>query len=245
MKNDLKSKIEHLGAIITGTQKEFAEIKFWKNQIRKCIDWYRGDLPELFGTPSPVEKVNAHLEKDAAILTFFRDHQTVKYGKDLNLDTEIFSGMKVLDVGSGPFPSALYFQNAEVYCLDPLMGKYIQAGYPIHCYDKRAKFVNSMAETMPFDDEYFDAVISVNAIDHVNDFKKTALEIRRVLKPNGIFRMHVHYHPKTTAEPIELNDDIFLRHYDWVPGIKKILETNEKTGTKLVDPRESYVIWGN
>ena len=35
---------------------------------------------------------------------------------------------------------------------------------------------------MPFEDGFFDAVISVNAIDHVNDFAETAKEIKRVLK---------------------------------------------------------------
>jgi len=179
------------------------------------------------------------------LLTFFRDHQEVKYLKDLHLDENAFSGMKVLDIGSGPFPSGLCYKNAEIYCLDPLMGKYIEAGYPIHCYDSRAKFVQAMAEDIPFEDGYFDAVISVNAIDHVNDFAKTATEIQRVLKPGGRFRMHAHYHPKTTAEPIELNDEVFLHHYNWVHNLKRIHESNQKTGTVLSDTREKYVVWGN
>jgi len=192
-----------------------------------------------------MNKISSHSLKNAALLTFFRDHQQVKYLKDLHLEEDAFTGMKLLDIGSGPFPSGLCYKNAEVYCLDPLMAKYFEAGYPIHCYDNRAKFVQSMAEDMPFDNGYFDAVISVNAIDHVNDFGKTANEIQRVLKPGGRFRMHVHYHPKTTAEPIELNDDVFLKHYSWVSNLQKISESNEKLGTVLTDPSEKYVVWGN
>ncbi len=245
MKNSLKSKFEHLVSILTGTSKEFAEIKFWRKQIDSYVKWYNGELPELYGTSSPVNKIKSHSLKNAALLTFFRDHQEVKYLKDLLLDENAFPGMKVLDIGSGPFPSGLCYRQAEIYCLDPLMAKYIEAGYPIHCYDNRAKFVQSMAEDMPFDNGFFDAVISVNAIDHVNDFGKTAKEIQRVLKPGGRFRMHVHYHPKTTAEPIELNDEIFLQHYGWVHNLKRISESKQKTGTVLTDPREKYVVWGN
>jgi ubiquinone/menaquinone biosynthesis C-methylase UbiE len=163
----------------------------------------------------------------------------------LLLDEHELAGMKVLDIGSGPFPSSLTFKNCETYSLDPLMDAYIAAGYPIHCYENRSKFVKSMAESMPFENGYFDAVISVNAIDHVNDFAATAKEIKRILKPNGKFRMHVHYHPKTKAEPLELNDKIFLQHYSWVTNLKKILETKEKIGTSIESKNESYVIWGN
>ena len=245
MKNSLKSKFEHLTSILMGTSKEFAEIKFWRKQIDNYIKWYKGEMPTLYGTPSPANKISSYSLKNAALLTFFRDHQEVKYLRDLQLDENAFSGMKILDIGSGPFPSGLCYKDAEVYCLDPLMAKYIEAGYPIHCYDNRARFVQSMAEDMPFDTGYFDAVISVNAIDHVNDFSKTSREIQRVLKPGGRFRMHVHYHPKTTAEPIELDDEIFLQHYGWVTGLKRISESKQKTGTILIDDREKYVVWGN
>jgi SAM-dependent methyltransferase len=245
MKNSLSSKLEHLVSILTGTKKEFAEIKFWRKQVDNYIKWYQGEIPVLFGTPTPTDKIKMHSLRESALLTFFRDHQMIKYQKDLHLDSTAFSGMKILDIGSGPFPSGLCYKDATIYCLDPLMGKYVEAGYPIHVYDDRAKFVQSMAEDMPFEDGYFDAVISVNAIDHVNDFAKTATEIRRVLKPGGRFRMHVHYHPRTTAEPLELNDDIFLQHYKWVNNLQRIHESNEKTGTVLTDPNEKYVIWGN
>src|SRR5687767_6549890 len=78
-----------------------------------------------------------------------------------------------------------------------------------------------------------------------NAFENIAIEIKRVLKPGGRFRMHVHYHLKTTTEPIELNDEIFLKHYSWVNGLKKIQESKEKTGTLLTNLQEMYVIWGN
>jgi SAM-dependent methyltransferase len=238
-------KLERLFYIMMGKDKEFAEIKFWRRQIAVYVKWYNGEISELYGHPSPREKINAATVELSALLTFFEVHQKYKYKSDLLLNEDEFIGMRILDIGSGPFPSGLCFRECEVYSLDPLMDKYISAGYPLHCYENRAKFVHAKAENMPFENAYFDAVISVNAIDHVNDFAKVASEVKRVLRENGRFRMHVHYHLETTAEPLELNDEIFLKHYDWVKGIKKIHVSKEKTGHTLKDDRECYVVWGN
>lgn len=247
MTDFFKQRLERLIYMINGMDKEFAEIKFWRRQIDKYVDWYEGDLPSIYGhlSPSEGDKIKLANKTLSALLTFFEIHQKPKYVKDLLLDEYAMEGMKILDIGSGPFPSALAFKNCEVYSLDPLIGSYISAGYPLHCYEQRGRFVCSQAETIPFYDGFFDAVVSVNAIDHVNDFEKTALEVRRVLKSGGRFRMHVHYHPKTTAEPLELTDEFFYQNYSWVTGLKKIHESNQKLGTVLTDDREKYVVWGN
>jgi SAM-dependent methyltransferase len=247
MKFFIGRKLERLMYILMGKDKEFAEIKFWRRQIENYKNWYNGSIKELYGHPAPEEKdkvKSANLEL-SAILTFFKTHQTIKYKKDLLLNDDDFMGMKLLDIGSGPFPSSLVFEGCETFSLDPLMDSYISAGYPIHCYEQRARFVKSMAENMPFEDGFFDAVISVNAIDHVNDFGDTAKEIKRILKPGGKFRMHVHYHPKTKAEPLELNDEVFLQHYSWVKDLKKLNVSKHKIGTSLESEHESYVVWGN
>jgi ubiquinone/menaquinone biosynthesis C-methylase UbiE len=245
MSHFLREKFEKLTGKLLGTEKRDAEVRFWKKEILKYIQWYDGNIPELYGNRLPEDKVIAPTKAISAILTFFNVHQKHKYLKDLMLEKDSFTGMKVLDIGCGPFPSALCFEGAEVFSLDPLLDSYISAGYPVHCYEQRGRFVHSSAEHMPFFDQSIDAVISVNAIDHVDDFAQTAREIRRVLKPDGRFRMHVHYHPKTTAEPIELNDEVFLQHYGWVSGIKKLRESKQKVGSVVEDDRELYVVWGN
>jgi SAM-dependent methyltransferase len=88
--------------------------------------------------------------------------------------------------------------------------------------------------------------VSVNAIDHIDDFAGGAEEIRRVLRPDGSFRMHVHYHEATETEPLELNDEVFLEHYGWVPGLRRIAESDSKdAGINRAGPGELYVVWGN
>ena len=231
--------------IVPGSYKYKAEISFWKREIANYIQWYNGRIESHFNTPTPTdsEKIKVRSLEHSAILTWIKLHQEKKYLADLALPTCAFKGMKVLDIGSGPIPSGLVFKQCELYCLDPLFPQYIEAGFPLHYYD-RVKFVSSRAESMPFEDNFFDAVISVNAIDHVDDFIKVAQEIHRVLKPDGKLRMHVHYHKATITEPLELNDFLFEKIYAWVPNLKKVKEVDEKYGSKAKEG-EKYVLWSN
>ena len=246
IKSTIQEKIEKAAGLMTGKEKQNAEVRFWEKEIKRYVEWYDGNIKELYGHPSPgTNKVIAATKELSAILTFFQIHQKPKYLKDLLLDENSFKGLKVLDVGAGPFPSALCFRDAEIYSLDALLDRYLSAGFPLHCYEQRVRFVHAKAESMPLESGSMDAVISVNAIDHVDDFEKTATEIKRVLKPGGRFRMHVHYHSKTTTEPVELNDEIFLKNYSWVTGLKRFQESKEKLGMVLTDPGEKYVVWGN
>jgi ubiquinone/menaquinone biosynthesis C-methylase UbiE len=223
-----------------------AEIEFWQKQIHEYVDWYKG-LKILYATSPPTEcqRVISYSVKVSAILTWFELHQKEKYYKDLDLTRDCFKGMKILDIGSGPFPSALIFLDCEVYCLDPLIPEYLKVGFPIHLYENRAKFSYGYSEEMPFEDNFFDAVLSVNAIDHVNDFEKTALEVKRVLKPGGLIRMHVHYHKATKTEPVEIDDERFIDAYKWVEGIKKLFVSKSKTGYTLENNGEYYALWSN
>ena len=94
-------------------------------------------------------------------------------------------------------------------------------------------FVRAFAEDMPFPSASFDAVISVNAIDHVDDFARAASEISRVLKKDGVLRMQVHYHPPRELEPYSLTDEDVLAHFGHL-GIEKISE--EVPSAQLVTP---------
>lgn len=151
--------------------------------------------------------------------------------------------MKILDVGAGPMPSATCFKNCEVYCLDPLLDRYLSIGFPLHYYPS-ARFIHAQSEDIPVTDNFFDAIISVNAIDHINDFAKTAIELKRVLKPQGLFRMQVHYHPATDCEPLELNDTIFTEAYSWCEGLKKLSQSQESFSMTL-GGNESLTLWSN
>jgi SAM-dependent methyltransferase len=226
--------------------KNDSELEFWKNELKLYIKWYLGEVDTLYGEthPSEEQKIKGQTIKDSAILTWGKIHQEAKYLQDLNLPKDAFTGMRLLDIGSGPIPSALAFENCTLYCLEPLLPGYLALGFPIHYYE-RVKFIHAPSENIPYTDHYFDAIISVNALDHIDDFHRTTLEIKRVLKLNGKIRFHLHYHAPKPLEPIELNDQIIIESFKWCPNFRKIIESKKKRGAELPQGEEVYTVWSN
>jgi len=221
------------------------EIAFWKREIDNYLKWYTGEIDSFYGHPAPSEKEKVKTPKleHSAILTWLELHQKPKYLVDLAVDKKAFSGLKVLDIGAGPMPSGLVFEKVKLYCLDPLVGRYLSAGFPIHYYDD-AKFINASSEDMPFDDNYFDVVVSVNAIDHVDDLNKTSREIQRVLKPGGKLALHVHYHQPTDTEPLVINDRVLKRCFKWAKNFKKVSASQQEYRSN-VPKGQQYALWRN
>lgn len=225
--------------------KQDAELGFWKREIHKYRKWYRGKLEVHYrtGLPASDQKVHLASEADSAIVTWHRLHQEPKYLHDLQLPADAFEGMRLLDVGSGPMPSGTCFKRAKLYCLDPLWPQYLQAGFPIHHYGA-VRFIHAPAEKIPMTDSFFDAVVSVNAIDHVDDIRAVAAEIRRVLKPDGLLRMHVHYHAVKKCEPVAISDRLFQDLFESCGPLIKIATTRRNFSTEL-PADEQFVVWSN
>jgi SAM-dependent methyltransferase len=93
----------------------------------------------------------------------------------------------VFDVGSGPNPYYhSYFKNstgAVFYDMDP----------------KRGDEINFETDALPFPENRFDTVLSMNVLEHIYNHNHLLREMTRVLKPNGdmiIFvPFFVIYHP--------------------------------------------------
>jgi SAM-dependent methyltransferase len=237
---------EHIRRMVSKKKDKYmAEVAFWEKEIDNYVKWYKGELSEHYLTPSPQEdqKVKAHTDSHSAILTWLVLHQQIKYLKDLMLDKSAFSGLRVLDIGSGPMPSAQVFEGCDIYCLDSLLPEYLNIGFPIHYYE-RVKFIHGFAEEIPVQDNFFDAAISVNAFDHLDDIQRTSLEIKRVLKSGGKLRIHTHYHKATETEPLELSDNLMVEVFDWCDSFRKIKESRTKTGA-LAGIDEIFVLWSN
>jgi len=86
----------------------------------------------------------------------------------------------VLDVGCG-ISTVLALLPGHRIGVDPLAARYKQ----IHRYPPGVEVLTSPAETLPFDTESFDLVISSNALDHMTDPAQALSEMRRVLRPDG------------------------------------------------------------
>lgn len=119
---------------------------------------------------------------------------------------EDYKDKKVLDVGCGPRGSLEWADNtSERIGIDPLANKYVRMEGKNH----KMNYINSGAESMPFDDEYFDFVSSLNSLDHVENLGLCIKEIKRVVKKGGSFLLisDIHSFP-TVAEPSNFNWDI-------------------------------------
>ena len=197
-------------------------------------------------TPAPLSEQKIIIKDNpiySAILTWTELHQQPKYLHDLQLHSSIFTGKKVLDIGAGPIPSGICFEGCELYAVDPLMSDYCKLGFPHHLYPQ-VRFIEAYAERLPFDDHFFEVIISVNAIDHVDDLVKVSKELQRVAKSDCLFAIHTHYHEATVCEPIEINDEIFGDLFNWVKGLRIANKTKCSFSSKVGED-EWYVLWSN
>lgn len=98
---------------------------------------------------------------------------------------ELKPGMKVLDAGCGPGIlinqlEAMYKIKGYGCDLSRLALKRAK-----ECGSKKITYKNSVLEKMPFPKNYFDAVVSFDVLEHVENKEKVLSEIARVLKPGG------------------------------------------------------------
>jgi SAM-dependent methyltransferase len=230
--------------------KHLAELRWWERALRDRVEWYRGERT-MYGRrpPAPDEKhVRETVEASAGVTTVALSLN--RYPEALKIPRDHFAGRTILDVGCGPYPLSIAFEDCRIVCLDPLILRYEAAGFPLGEFTDRVTFVRGFAEDMPFPSHSFDAVISVNAIDHVDDFARAAQEITRVLKKDGVLRMQVHYHSPRELEPHALTDDLVLAHLGHL-GIEKISEevpsarARDPDSVPAVDPNERLVVWAN
>jgi SAM-dependent methyltransferase len=99
---------------------------------------------------------------------------------------------RVLDMGSGPLPNLLRglaeIPGIEIYASDYSQAMLDQVAAHFH-EDDAIHFVLADNRHLPFDDAFFDSVISVNSIlpEHRRDVDTMVSEVVRVLKPGGRF----------------------------------------------------------
>jgi ubiquinone/menaquinone biosynthesis C-methylase UbiE len=227
------------------SKKSQSELEFWGAEAMRYQEWFCGTIPFLYKTPSPYPTPHNAFGYDAqapmrAWNTF---HQVPKYLADLALEPGSLRGKIVLDLGSGPFPSASGFEASTLLCLDALLQQYREYGYPSD-WGARVQFIAAMTEAIPLSSHTVDAVISVNALDHVDDIQQTAREIRRVLRPDGLLRLHLHYHAPTTCEPIAFTDEMVEALFSWVRNFHPCAVSRQNFSTDLPEG-EIFKLWSN
>jgi len=117
---------------------------------------------------------------------------------------------KVLDIGSKSIKST-YYQNIQIEKDTQITFTDLYEGDGVVKLDVQERF--------PFEENTFDCIISFHLFEHVFNYQNSAIEIQRVLKPDGKFIIAVPFMHKFHADP-----DDFYRFTD--SAIKKIWESN-------------------
>jgi SAM-dependent methyltransferase len=189
-----------------------AELNYWRGEMINLGKWYRDGTIDWWGIRPPTEAQKLNLSSSWVVNAVYTMHALrPSYTEELQVDRSHFAGRKVLEIGNGPLAPILQFEGCERHCVDPLNNLYVEAGWPLFDYD--IKFLSVGAESLPYPDNHFDAVISVNALDHVDDFDRVAGEMQRVLKPDGEMLFEVEYHAPTVTEPLALDDNYIRRAF--------------------------------
>jgi ubiquinone/menaquinone biosynthesis C-methylase UbiE len=99
----------------------------------------------------------------------------------------------VLEIGVGTGPNLKYFagnENVCVFGMDPnhKMEKYAcESAREAGMKPENFRFMHGVGEAIPLDDDSMDSVVATLVLCSVSDVTQTLNEIKRVLKPGGIF----------------------------------------------------------
>jgi demethylmenaquinone methyltransferase/2-methoxy-6-polyprenyl-1,4-benzoquinol methylase len=126
------------------------------------------------------------LPKEANFSNIYKVYDLVNTVLTLGFDTswrnrasKYIIGNNVLDLGSGTGAAYKQLANFDVTALDP-DAKMLQL-------NKFSKKIIANAENIPLDDNSIDTVYCAFVWRNVKDTQKALSEIKRVLKPNGVF----------------------------------------------------------
>jgi 2-polyprenyl-6-hydroxyphenyl methylase / 3-demethylubiquinone-9 3-methyltransferase len=113
---------------------------------------------------------------------YFRDVLTQQLGIEPR-------GKKVLDIGCGGGILAEEFAliGCQIIGIDPSASSLATARAHAQQAGLDIDYRVGSGEDLPFADESFEIVYCSDVLEHVNDLEKVISEIRRVLKPGGVF----------------------------------------------------------
>ena len=150
------------------------------------------------------------------------------------LDTiKLKKNLHVLDVGCGlGFPLIEIAQRlgntAKVYGIDPWERVLERVRLKLKVDNmKNVEVTNSHAEDMPFDNEFFDLIVSNNGINNVDNMLQAVKECYRVCRPNGQLTITVNLE-KTMIEFYE----IFLKTLEENNLYDEIKKVNQHINAK-------------
>ncbi|MFW9788837.1 MAG: class I SAM-dependent methyltransferase [Candidatus Thorarchaeota archaeon] len=153
-------------------------------------------------------------------------------------------GSRILDLGCGTGRHVVYLSRLDfdVYGFDASQKAISMTEEWLASENLEANICkHQMEDAFPYEDNYFDAVVSIQVIHHnlVKDIRKTIKEIERVLKPDGLLFVTV---PVLRPGPVSEDDDwklveveagTYVPQRGWESGIPHHYFTLDEIQTEL------------
>ena len=100
-----------------------------------------------------------------------------------------WSGACVLDLGcaGGFMAEAIHDRGATVHAIDPAAEAVAAAQAHAAATGREIAYAVGVGEALPYADASFDAVVCVDVLEHVEDWRRVLAEVARVLRPGGWF----------------------------------------------------------
>jgi ubiquinone/menaquinone biosynthesis C-methylase UbiE len=184
-----------------GLKKEFIKrymLSF--STIGKIASTWEGYSMELRATTEE-EKTKALLK-----ISESRYEESKEFLLDAYFKTDLktlLEGKDVLEVGSNHGGASLAYY--ELYNLNSIVGidtterarEISKKFFATRGLEKKSAFYTGFAEQLPFADQSFDAIISFDVFEHVQDVQQALKESWRVLRPGGMLLavFPSYYHP--------------------------------------------------
>jgi ubiquinone/menaquinone biosynthesis C-methylase UbiE len=160
-----------------------------------------------------------------------------KHGAELKRKLLANARGRVLEIGVGTGLSFVHYPAIdELVGIEPAEQMLKRARKRARELGREVTLVQTPAETLPFEDDSFDTVVSLAVLCTVDDPKRALAEIRRVLRPNGrfVFLEHV----RSSNPDLARWQDRLQRPWAWfVCGChpnRRTLETIESSGFDVV-----------
>ncbi len=174
-------------------------VRFWKKATQPI---FLATFPRAYKQSSEYAYWSGRSKAEQGMLSnaHYEPLFTTVYG----LTRDDYRDKRVIDIGCGPRGSLEWAtMAAERIGLDPLAGRYRRLGISRHSM----RYVQASSEHIPFPDGHFDIVTCLNALDHVDDFRQTVAEIKRITASGGLFLVSVEIdHPPSGTEPITISE---------------------------------------
>lgn len=115
----------------------------------------------------------------------FRPENQAKVRRNIEQVKQTTNGNRLLDIGCGTgfiinLAKDLFAEIHGVDITQAMLSKIDTSVGNITLH-------NTIAEKLPFEDGYFDVVTAYSFIHHLEDYRPVLSEVKRVLKPEGIF----------------------------------------------------------